>query len=384
MLNAGDSPGGRRHLHGGDPARDLERFGLEARPVVDFSANLSPLGPPPIVAERWPELLGAVEAYPSLEGSGLEAYYARRFGLDPRRVLAGNGATELIYLLPRVLGLRRAAVLEPAYHDYRRACRAAGCEIVPLRLRPEDGFAPPSDARWREVLGRDLGGRGAVFLGQPNNPTGTLFDPDRLLHLAAAWPQVTFCVDESFIQLTGDFPERSAVFAPGRAEPPPNLVVFHSLTKLYALAGLRLGALIGSPELVARLRSVKEPWTVNALADRLAPELAFCRDPSGEDYEKSLRELLRRERPKLEQALGRLPGLAVAAAPAGANFHLLRRPGGLGDLPERLLARGFCLRDCSNFPGLEGEGGYFRLAVRLPEENLALLAALEACLPPAP
>lgn len=346
------------HLHGGDPERDLARFGVEPRPVVDFSVNLSPLGPPEAVRRLWPGLWRHAEPYPSLEGEGVRSYFRQRFGLPAQRVLPGNGATELIYLVPRALGLGRVAVLAPGYDDYRRASRLAGSEVVQLA---SPGLGPPTAG----LLEQALAGADALFVGHPNNPTGALADPELLRQAAAAHPGKWLLVDESFIQLCDGFPAASLAFA---GEPPENVLVFHSLTKLYALAGLRLGALIAAPGVVDRLRRLKEPWTVNGVADRVARELAGCRD-----YEERLRRLIGRERPWLASRLAELPGVRVW--PSAANFLLARWSAGpLDELLRGLLADGFCVRDCRNFDGLED--GWFRVAVRGRDDNASLVASL--------
>ena len=349
------------HRHGGDPRADFEHFGIEPRPVVDFSANLSPLGPPERVRRLWPELWREVESYPSLRGEGVVSFFERRFDLPPGRVLAGNGATELLYLVPRAMGFQRAAVLRPAYADYERACGVAGVEVEPLVLEAANGFAAPGHRRLAEVAQRV----DAVFLGHPNNPTGTLFDAELLRRLAAEFPGVWWVVDESFVQLTDAFATSSLAFG---GPLPPNLLSVCSLTKAYALAGLRLGAVIGAPETLERLARFKEPWTVNGVADRVARELADCTD-----YEDSLRRLLAIERRRLFDALDQLD--AVRVWPTAANFLLAQwRRGPLDPVLSDLLRLGFCVRDCRNFVGLED--GYFRVAVRGPEDNQALIRAL--------
>lgn len=350
------------HRHGGDPHLDLRRLGLAARTITDFSANLSPLGPPPAVQRLWPELLQEIADYPSLDGDGVRTFYEQRFGLDPSQVLPGNGATELIYLLPRALGLRRVAVLRPAYNDYQRACSLAGAEVVHLDLRIEAAFQALSESE----LNAAVQGVDGVFLGHPNNPTGTLFDADVIRRLAQRHPRVVWMLDESFIQLADGFPDVSLAFG---GPLPGNVLVVHSLTKMYALAGLRLGAVIGEADTIATLHRHKEPWTVNGVADRVARELVRC-----QDYEDTLRQLVTVQRRVLAEGLRDLGRFEVLEP--SVNFVLVRWTGGdLDALIRGLMERGFCVRDCRNFIGLEQD--YLRFAVRTADENSALLCALE-------
>ena len=334
--------------------------------MVDFSANLNPLGPPEPIRYLWPELWQNVESYPSPQADGVLAFYAERFGLEKDRVLAGNGATELLYLIPRVLDLKRVAVLRPSYADYERACLLAGAQIEPLDLDAETEFAAPDLDSFASLFAEKLDRVDAVFLGNPNNPTGTLWDPEMLRRLAGEYSKIWWVVDESFIQLTNDFPARSLAFS---AEPMgDNVLVLHSLTKTYALAGLRLGAVIGAAPVIERLRGAKEPWSVNAVADRVARELIGCGD-----YEERSRRLIREQRRVLKKGLAPFP--LFRSLPPSSNFVLAQlRYKSLDSMMRGLLKRGFCVRDCRNFQGLED--GYFRFAVRRPKENRALLNAI--------
>ena len=191
------------HIHGGDPELELKRFGLASREVLDFSVNVSPLGVPSEIRAMWHELFEEVEHYPSVDGHGLLRYYQERFGLDPQRVLAGNGSTEFIYLAPRALDLQRVAVINPSFLDYTRASLAAWAELIGVKLQLENGFRPPDFA----VLKEALSSADAMFFGNPNNPTGTVFPRQLLLDLAAAFPSKWLLIDEAFVQFI-DQPEK--------------------------------------------------------------------------------------------------------------------------------------------------------------------------------
>jgi histidinol-phosphate/aromatic aminotransferase/cobyric acid decarboxylase-like protein len=114
------------HRHGGLHSADFSRFNLPQGTVIDFSVNLNPLGPPPIIRERWRELLAEIENYPTPAGDGVSHFYEERYGISPANFVAGNGSTELIYLVPRALSLKKVVVVTPSYHDYTRASLLAG------------------------------------------------------------------------------------------------------------------------------------------------------------------------------------------------------------------------------------------------------------------
>ena len=355
----------REHIHGGDAERELKRLGLAPRQILDFSVNISPLGVPQEIKAVWNDLFREIESYPTVEGRGVVRYYEMRFGLDPAQVLAGNGSTESIYLAPRALGLRKVVVINPSFHDYTRASVAAGAELVPLELRAAAGFAPPDISLIEEALARGDG----LFVGNPNNPTGTVFPRQLLLDLAETFPKKWLLVDEAFVQFL-DQPDTISLL---KEQPPPaNILVFHSLTKFFALPGLRVGAVVGHPDTISRLRQLKEPWSVNRIAEKVAAKLIDCAD-----YEEKVADLVRRERPRVFAKLKKISGFHPFE-PA-ANF-LLARWTGTGELDDFLLfmlRSGIHLRDCRNFPGLENN--FFRMAIRRVEENDQVISIMQDC-----
>ncbi|MFH1489156.1 MAG: threonine-phosphate decarboxylase CobD, partial [Pseudomonadota bacterium] len=342
---------------------DFARFDLQETPVLDFSVNLNPLGPPAIIKDRWMEWVDELQNYPTIEGEGAARYYREKFGLPPENCLAGNGSTEIIYLLPRALGIDRILIAAPSYNDYTRASTLAGA-VVHRHSLLQDSPAVSFDNH--EVIEK-LGKADALWVGSPNNPTGTLFPKEHLLECAAAYPDKWIIIDEAFMPFVEGRAHCSFACPPFRK----NIIVIQSITKFYALAGLRLGGIIGHELVIARLRAAKEPWTVNGIAEKVAPLLLQCGD-----YEEETRVLVKGERDRLFQALKSMPG--IVPFPSAANFILCRwqLTDNLDDLQKFLLSKGFYIRDCRNFPGLEEN--YFRLAVRLPGENDQLISALNA------
>lgn len=351
------------HRHGGLPEEDFLRLSLPSAPVTDFSVNLNPLGFPGVIRREWPSLIREIEAYPSLEGKGVAEYLGQRLGLPPGNILAGNGSTELIYLAPRVLGFRRAAIVSPSYHDYYRASVLAGAETMRLDLSPQDDFRPPP----KTAMEAALWDADALWLGNPNNPTGTFFPRPVVHDLALRHPDKWIVVDEAFMPFVEAWEQESLALPPLL----PNVIVIHSLTKFYGLAGLRLGALTARRDVIERLKQAKEPWTVNGVADRIALLLMDC-----SAYEEETRRLVSGERERLLAALSEIEG--IRPFPSRANFLLCRWEAGpdLDALLRELLAQGLYVRDCRNFPGLEAD--YFRMAVRIPPENDRLVKSLAA------
>jgi threonine-phosphate decarboxylase len=349
------------YLHGGAPQRDMVRLGVPLRPVLDFSVNLNPLGPPPVIQEKWHELFEAVEHYPSIEGEGAAHYYETVCDVSSRNFLAGNGSTEMIYHAPRVLGFKRAAVITPSYHDYERASLLAGAQVVRCPLSLPDDFAFPSEDQLVDLLNTV----DALWIARPNNPTGNVFPKGVILELARRFPQKWFIVDEAFVQFLSDWKTNSLL----TENPLPNILVLHSLTKFFAIAGLRLGGIIGSEPVISRLKKAKEPWSVNGIADRVASLLAGCTD-----YENETRVTVQRECRRVFRGLQSLDG--IIPYPSSADYILCRwvKTGNLDDMIRHLLSHGAYVRDCRNFSGLEDN--FFRIGLKTPVDNDRLLSLL--------
>ena len=352
-----------KYKHGGTPQLDMIRLGVSAGPVLDFSVNLNPLGPPAIIRENWPDLIQCIEHYPSVEGDGVAAYYESACGIAPKNFLAGNGSTELIYLTPRALKFKRAAVMAPSFHDYERASLLAGAEVVKLPLSRNDHFAFPTADR----IVRTLKDVDALWIARPNNPTGNLFSKDLILDLADRFPEKWFVVDEAFIQFLDHWKSDSLLMD----KPRPNILVLNSLTKFYSIAGLRLGGIVGDEAVISRLRSEKEPWAVNGIADRVASLLVRC-----SDYDDQTRSLVKKERARLFQTLERLDGITPFSPTANYILCQWTKSPDLDDLLKHLLSRGLYLRDCRNFPGLKEN--FFRIGLKKPEENDRFFSALSS------
>ena len=351
----------KTHRHGGTPHYDFARLELPEMPILDFSVNLNPMGPPEIIPEIWPDVIEAIENYPTLEGEGIIRYFQMKYGIPRENLLAGNGSTEIIYLLPRALGLKHVLVVSPSYNDYFRASLMSGAQVDRYQLTPQTLF---SSLNVDEVANL-LRNADALWLGNPNNPTGSLFDKETIMMLVDRCPEQWFIIDEAFMPFVEDNQNYSFMESHSKS----NVVVIQSLTKFYALAGIRLGGVIAHSDVITRLKRFKEPWTVNGPAEKLALYLLDT-----EDYAEKTRHLVKKERNGLIHCLKSIPG--IEPYPSGSNFILCqwKRSENLDDLMRHLLSHGIYIRDCRNFPGLEDN--YFRLAVRTPADNTKLISVM--------
>ena len=348
-------PGSRHHgAHGEALTRTLEKPGVD---FLDFSQNINPLGAPPAALEAARRALTReVDRYPDLSYTRLREALGGYLGVDPESVVPTNGGAEALFLAARATGTcGKALVLEPTFSEYAAAAGAAGLEVVRRVCRyPENGFRLSPDAL------EDLDGVAAVFLCNPNNPTGGVSSREDVLRAAGRVREAgaVLILDEAFVDFV---PEASVVNEAG-----DSLFVARSFTKFFAIPGLRLGCLV-CPD-ASRVKALQPSWPVNAVA--AAAGIAAAGDTGF--AERSTKETMRL-REELAVALGALPGLEVF--PGAANFLLVRGP---DSMPGSLARKGILVRGCEPFEGLGP--GFFRVAVRGEEENEVLVDKIRGAL----
>ena len=341
-------------VHGGDWMGYRERFGRDA---LDFSANVSPLGLPEGVAQAIRDALPLADRYPDPLCRTLRAALSLAEGVPQEHILCGNGAADLIFRLVWAKKPRRALVTAPTFAEYATALESIGCTVERFFLREQENFAV-TDAFCAAIRpGVDM-----VFLCQPNNPTGQLTAlplMEQILHRCAACGTL-LVVDECFLDFLPDHALHTAKGLLGEGD----LVILKAFTKLYGMAGVRLGyCLCGDEVLLEKMQTAGQPWAVSSLAQ--AAGLAALEETA---YVEKVRALIAEQRPRLTAGLRAL-GLRVLDG--RANYLLFQAPETLG---EALRQRGAVLRSCANYPGLGP--GWYRTAVRTGPENEQLLKLL--------
>lgn len=339
-------------VHGGDWAGYRAEFGCDA---LDFSANVSPLGLPAGVAAAITNALPTADRYPDPLCRELRAALAGAEGVPADWILCGNGAADLIFRLALAVRPRRALLPAPTFAEYEAALQTVGCAVQRVFLREENEFAVTEEFIDAVTPETDI-----VFLCQPNNPTGQVTPPalvERLVRRCAECGAV-LVVDECFLDF---LPDRDAWTAKQLLRDAPQLIILKAFTKLYAMAGVRLGyALCGDATLLEKMRSAGQPWAVSSLAQ--AAGLAALQETA---YAGAVRALIAEQRPRMAAGLRAL-GLRVMDGQA--NYLLFRAT---PDFGEKLRRRGAVVRSCANYPGLDA--AWYRTAVRTAEENTRLL-----------
>jgi threonine-phosphate decarboxylase len=352
--------------HGGNIYERARKNGFSPDQVIDFSASINPRGMPRKAIDELKNHIGLVPHYPEPYSESLSSAIAVHLRVDAGSVLCGNGSTELIYLVPRILKPKRVLIIAPSFSEYERACVINGpVSIDRYVLKPAKDFTVDPDGFIAAMRGARTGraaqGCDLAFLCNPNNPTGRLMRKEDVLAIADA-ARAIHChlvVDEAFI----DFCPGESVIDSVAGN--PYLIVLRSMTKFYALAGLRLGFGVFPPRLAEKLKRSKEPWSVNNLA--LAAGKVLFSDAA---YQKATLAMFRREKRFLEK---RLSDLGITYFASDANYYLLYFKNA-ETIVGKLEKKGILIRDCSNFKGL-GKG-YVRIAVRSRRENELLMKEL--------
>ncbi|QDU63327.1 Threonine-phosphate decarboxylase [Planctomycetes bacterium Pan216] len=337
-------------VHGAVDEIELRSLGLSADDVTDFSASVNPFGPSPSVHEALRNV--TLNRYPDRHCEALTRKVAEQHGVAIENVLVGNGASELLWLAALTI-LRpgdRALVLGPTYGEYVRACRIAEAEPVELRASESDRFRPDLAS-----VAEDRAS--AVFLCNPNNPTGRLIPRDALADISSQRPDQTWIVDEAYQDYLAS--ESSMICLEA-----PNILVVRSLTKAHALAALRVGYAIGPSGLIGAMREHQPPWSVNSMAQAAA--VAALSDTA---HLRATVDRLRREGGRMSDTLatGGWPILATDTP------YFLVRVGDATGFRRELLGKGILVRDATSF----GLPSWIRISPRRPKENDRFLAAMD-------
>ncbi|MCZ8519378.1 MULTISPECIES: cobyric acid synthase [Paenibacillus] len=348
-----------KYGHGGDLETAAETYGLAPEDFLDYSSNMNPFGPPQAVGDilrsRWKE----AAAYPDPAVRELRRRLSAKHGVAPECILVGNGAAELIDLAVRVLRPAVTGLARPSFKEYEDAVLKSGGAVRDIPLHEEHGFGLQLEDLEEAAACCDL-----LFLGSPNNPTGGLLAQAVRERLAEGGPASV--VDEAFLDF---LPEEEELSLAKAAASNPNLIVLRSMTKFYAIPGLRLGYAVAHPDRIQAMKELQVPWSVNAFAQWIGAAVLDDRA-----YEERTRAWLPPAREKLLAALRKL---GLLAWDSRTNYVLCSlRPLGwtASELQAAMGRRGILIRDASLFPGLDAS--FVRLAVKLPEQNRRLLAVM--------
>jgi threonine-phosphate decarboxylase len=380
-----------KESHGGNIYLLAERLGIREDEVIDFSASINPLGVPGSVQSALCENMKCLFNYPDPDAGRLRRKIAGHTGLSPDSIICGNGSTELIYLVVRALRPASVLIPVPTFSEYERAVRcegsgvrgeepkigyfplkregnfdlvpdafisAMGCDVNSSLLTPHSSrpfqSGAPHDSRFTIHASRPFQ---MAFLCNPNNPTGRLIKREDMIAIADAARALkcVLVVDEAFID-----------FCPGASIADevmknPYLIVLRSLTKIYALSGLRVGYAVFPPSLIDAVKDAKEPWTVNTLA-----QIAGVAALDDDAYLTKSLGLVKREKKAVEEGFMQM---GISFFSSAVNYYLVQMEKAQ-EMASNLKQKGILVRNCSNFVGLDSS--YIRVAVKSASDNMRL------------
>ncbi|UJL46623.1 threonine-phosphate decarboxylase [Virgibacillus sp. NKC19-16] len=346
--------------HGSNPHHLYNALGINPpEKIVDFSVNINPLGAPEAIKHNWGNWLADIYDYPDPTFAELKQTIAAKEGIEESCLLPGNGASELITLIARYLQGKKVLIIHPAFSEYEAACRSENCIIFYHILYPSEWGMD------MESLQQKLKTADAVFFCHPNNPTGMQYDRTTIDWLIGTCEQseTLLILDEAFY----DFADNPVTFI-DEASQSPFLLVLRSLTKMYSIAGLRLGYLAGHSEVLTEIGKRQAHWSINAIALKAGK---ICLDD--QQHVSQTRDYIKKERDRLFSFFRET---GFQHSPSAINFYLIRDPS-MDDQQELftfLLRKGIVLRHTYNFPGIEGE--WLRVAIKKEAENSLLMEAL--------
>lgn len=367
-------------IHGGNIFQFAHEQRIEPYEVVDFSANINPLGPSQRGLDALNAQLRYISHYPDATNDDVLNAIADTYEMDKHQIIVGNGAAELLYAICRLPGYTGAFVPAPGFSEYKEALEASKIPVRDIFYRPreDDNGIPYFEVPYlaletfaAELKGQD--GRIIVFLGNPNNPDGTLLDKDHIRTVASMLKDANslLVIDESFIDFVGNDPlqdnEHSMRSLVNEFD---NIIVVHSFTKFYAVPGLRIGAAFANETLITQLQQYIPSWSVNTLAQ--AYTKAALNDV---DYIKRTKQELNEERAFMYDALDVIEGITVY--PPSANFILFQvnQEGITANyINEELKKYNMIVRNCDSYVGLTNH--WVRIAIKDHDTNIKLVDKL--------
>ena len=367
-------------IHGGNIFQFAHEQRIEPYEVVDFSANINPLGPSQRGLDALNAQLRYISHYPDATNDDVLNAIADTYEMDKHQIIVGNGAAELLYAICRLPGYTGAFVPAPGFSEYKEALEASKIPVRDIFYRPreDDNGKPYFEVPYlaletfaAELKGQD--GRIIVFLGNPNNPDGTLLDKNHIRTIASMLKDANslLVIDESFIDFVGnDTLQDNEYSMRSLVNEFDNIIVVHSFTKFYAVPGLRIGAAFSNPLIIEQLNSFIPTWSVNTLAQSYT-EAAL----NDVEYVKRTKQVLHEEQLFMYNSLDTIDGITIY--PPSANFmlfHIEQEGITAESINEALKKYNMIVRNCDSYMGLNNQ--WVRVAIKDHDTNVKLVEKL--------
>lgn len=348
--------------HGGNIYKKAKEMGIREEDILDFSANISPLGLPEHIRQAMVKAIDQTINYPDPDCSRLKEAISKEDAVSETKIACGNGGADLLYRLAFGLQPKKVLLPAPAFVEYEEALSAAGAQIEYYRMTED--FIIKEDILEQITEDTDF-----VVICNPNNPTGILTERERILRiLDRAEKTKTFVmVDECFLEICKN--EKEYTVKPF-IEKYEHLIILKSFTKLYAIPGVRLGYILaGSEKVIERVNHAGQAWSVSHIA-----QCAGVAALADNIYKEKVIDTVAEELAYMKKEFFKLP---VVLYDGVANYLFFRTPE-ITDLDKQLEGHGIMIRNCSNYVNLGRD--YWRVAVKAHEENKKLIKALRMIL----
>jgi len=342
--------------HGGNIYDLAQQLGCHPSDIVDMSSNMNPLGPPEDLVDLLQENIKTIATLPEVDANRTVNMFAGRYDIDPERVIAGNGTTQFIYSIPRLLETKKALIFGPTYADYADACAMHHIPYDYSNSEESVDFEHDIKAAAQQIQNYDT-----VFICNPNNPTGNIIPTADLEQLCKSHADVNFVIDESYLMFIDGSNKQSMI-----RSTLPNVMVLNSMSKFFTIPGLRIGFLISSPVVIKKFKTYLLPWSVNSLA-QMAVQYLMRQTTQVEKFIKNTVNFIARERDILFETFKN--SSAIKLFPSNTSFILARLYGNLtaDGLGNHLAQDRILIRNCANFNGLSDR--FVRFSLKTSEIN---------------
>lgn len=342
--------------HGGNIQEMAALLGCTPSEIVDMSSNVNPLGPPPGLIDYLKQHMSMIKVLPEADAGAVIMAFAGRYTIDPEKILAGNGTTQFIYAIPRVLESRKALILGPTYSDYADACKM---HQVPFDF----AMAQNSNSFHHDIsqVEKQFHRFDTVFICNPNNPTGVLISKEVLKNVCLKYPHTFFVIDESYLPFVPDGDSESLV-----KENLNNLLVLNSMSKIFRIPGLRIGFVIAHQSIIRKFLNYYLPWSVNILAQSAVIYLMYQRELTDEFIRHS-QEYLARQRHAFMKAMEKSSGIRFYDSTTSFVMAKLIHPLNSSKVFDLMARQHILIRNCNNFAGLSDH--FIRISLKTKEIN---------------
>lgn len=352
-------------IHGGNIYK-LQREGKEN--ILDYSSNINPLGVPESFEKAVTENFSLLTRYPDINYTELRESIGKYNKINPENIIAGNGATEVLFLYTKALKPKKVLIVSPTFAEYERALKNISCKIDFFELKENENFILQKEKFLEKAKGYDI-----VFICNPNNPTGKFISKEIIFEINSyleTWGTKLF-IDECFIEFISEWDKKTTALFKSE-----NIFILRALTKFFALPGLRLGyGICFDKKIIEKIDEIREPWSVNGFAD-LAGKVIL----NDTEYIKKTEKWILEEREWFTKSLKEIEKFGkIKIYETETNFILVKLFGMTSEnFKRKMIEKNILVRDCSNFKFLDNS--FVRLAIKGREKNERVICAVKEVL----